>query len=148
MGTPLVTSLSPDPTKSGPSISIQRQLDDDGDVQIYLFATIILADDLKNPDGSEHTDDRQTMYDMLLDFLGNRGHIHRHFHGNVLGLGQIGHTSTELHMVEASIFRSSSRTSTHTPLQSIVIFLWFTVARCTAARRRISPGRLLYGDKC
>ncbi|MCJ7626601.1 MAG: hypothetical protein MUO76_24170, partial [Anaerolineaceae bacterium] len=128
-GDPYGFVISPDPSKSGSSISIQRSLDDDDAVQIYLFATILLADDLQNPDGSEHTDSRQTMYDMLLDYLEKiEGISIGTVMGTYLGLGQIGHATTELHMVQGSYIslKFGNVSTYHQPISSDLFFgsLW------------------------
>ena len=117
--------LAPDPSKNGPAISIQRSLDDEGDTQIYLFATVLLADDLQNPDGTEHSDSRATMYNMLLDFLEQAQDIAiGTFMGTYLGLGQVGHTATELHLVEASYIslKFANLTTYHPPIDSDLFF--------------------------
>jgi len=124
-GSPYGFVLAPDPAKSGSTISVQRSLDDSDEVQIYLFATVLLADDLKNPDGSEHAASRQTMYDMLLDYLEQIEDISvGTFMGNYLGLGQSGHTSTELHLVEASYIslKFANLTTYHPPIDSDLFF--------------------------
>jgi len=124
-GDPYGFVLAPDPSKAGSAISIQRELDDTGDTQIYLFATILLADDLQNPDGSEHSDSRQTMYDMLLDFLEQTEDISiGTFMGTYLGLGQIGHSSTELHLVDASYIslKFANISTYHKPISSDLFF--------------------------
>ena len=128
-GYPYGFVISPDPSKSGSSVSIQRSLDDDNEVQIYLFATILLADDLQNPDGSEHTDSRQTMYAMLLSFLEQlEGISIGTVMGTYLGLGQIGHSTTELHMVQATYIslKFANITTYHPPINSDLFFgsLW------------------------
>ncbi|MCJ7626549.1 MAG: hypothetical protein MUO76_23910 [Anaerolineaceae bacterium] len=128
-GDPYGFVISPDPSKSGSSISIQRSLDDDDAVQIYLFATILLADELHNPDGSEHTDSRQTMYDMLLNYLEKiEGLSIGTVMGTYLGLGQIGHATTELHMVHASYIslKFGNVSTYHQPISSDLFFgsLW------------------------
>ena len=124
-GDPYGFVLSPDPSKQGQAFSIQRSLDEDDEVQIYLFATILLADDLKNPDGSEHTDSRQDMYEMLLEYLAEvEGTAVGTFMGTYLGLGQVGHTSTELHLVDASIIslKFTNLTTYHSPIDSDLFF--------------------------
>ena len=128
-GYPYGFVISPDPSKSGSSVSIQRSLDDDNEVQIYLFATILLADDLQNPDGSEHTDSRNTMYTMLLSFLEQlEGISIGTVMGTYLGLGQIGHSTTELHMVQATYIslKFANITTYHPPINSDLFFgsLW------------------------
>jgi len=124
-GDPYGFVLAPDPSKSGSAISIQRSLDASDEVQIYLFATILLADDLQNPDGSEHTDSRQTMYDMLLEYLAKIEDISiGTFMGTYLGLGQVGHSATELHLVEASYIslKFANLSTYHAPIDSDLFF--------------------------
>ena len=124
-GYPYGFVLALDPSKAGSAISIQRSLDSIDEVQIYLFATILLADDLKNPDGSEHSDNRDTMYSMLLDFLEQTQDISiGTFMGTYLGLGQIGHSSTELHLVDASFIslKFANISTYHAPISSDLFF--------------------------
>lgn len=128
-GDPYGFVLAPDPSKNGPAISIQRSLDESDDTQIYLFATVLLADDLQNPDGSEHSDNRETMYNMLLNYLEQTEDISiGTFMGTYLGLGQVGHTATELHLVEASYIslKFANLTTYHPPINSDLFFgsLW------------------------
>ena len=92
-GDPYGFVLAPDPSKSGPAVSVQRSLDDSDEVLIYLFVTVLLADDLKNPDGTQHSADRDTMYSMLLDYLEQiEGLSIGTFIGTYLGIGPAGHT--------------------------------------------------------
>ena len=128
-GDPYGFVLSPDPSKAGSAISIQRSLNDDDETQIYLFATVLLSDDLKNPDGSEHSDDRQTMYDMLLLYLEQIADISiGTVMGTYLGLGQIGHSATELHLVSASFIslKFANLSTYHAPITTELFFgsLW------------------------
>jgi len=128
-GDPYGFVLSPDPSKAGPAISIQRSLDSDDETQIYLFATVLLADELKNPDGSEHSDDRQAMYDMLLLYLEQIENLSiGTFMGTYLGLGQVGHSATELHLVDASFIslKFANLSTYHAPVSSDLFFgsLW------------------------
>ena len=128
-GYPYGFVLSPDPSKAGGAISIQRSLNDSSETQIYLFATVLLADDLKNPDGSDHSDSRQTMYDMLLEYLDQIADISiGTFMGTYLGLGQVGHSATELHLVDASFIslKFANLSTYHSPISSDLFFgsLW------------------------
>jgi hypothetical protein len=128
-GDPYGFVLSPDPTKHGSAVSVQRQLDDEDEVQIYLFATVLLADELLNPDGSQHSDDRQTMYEMLLDYLDQLDGISiGTIMGTYLGLGQVGHSATELHLVDASYIslKFANVSTYHPPINSDLYFgsLW------------------------
>jgi len=124
-GDPYGFVLAPDPSKAGSAISVQRTLDDNDEVQIYLFATVLLADDLQNPDGSEHADSRQDMYDMLLLYLAEIEDMSvGTFIGTYLGLGQVGHTATELHLVDASFIslKFANLTTYHPPIDSDLFF--------------------------
>ncbi len=128
-GYPYGFVITPDAGKTGSSMTIQRSLDDEDEVHIYLFATIILADDLHNPDGSEHAATRQQMYDMLLSYLEHiDGIAIGTVMGTYLGLGQIGHSTTELHMVKASFIslKFANLTTYHPPILSDLFFnsLW------------------------
>jgi len=124
-GDPYGFILSPDPQKAGSAFSIQRNLDADGDTHIFLFATVLLADDLKNPDGSDHSADKQTMYEMLLEFLDQTEEFGiTTFDGTFTGLGQLGHTATELHLVEATYIslKFANLTAYHPPTDSDTFF--------------------------
>lgn len=128
-GDPYGFVLSPDPQKSGSAFSVQRNLSEDGETYIFLFATILLADDLKNPDGSEHADSKQTMYEMLLDYLSYSDELSVDtFDGTFTGLGQLGHTSTELHLVDATYIsiKFANLSMFHPPIDSDLFFgsLW------------------------
>ena len=115
-GDPYGFVLTPDSNKPS-GISIQREIDDDGETLIYMFFTLILADDLRNPDGSEHADDRDTMYSMLLDFLDQNEYISvGTVIGTFLGIGPLGHSATEMHMPDGSfISMKLGNTGTYNP---------------------------------
>jgi len=129
-GNPYGFVLTPDPSKSGSSFSVQRKLgDDQATTGILIYFTIILADDLKNPDGSEHADSRSTMYDMLLDYMENlTGLSIDTVIGTYVGLGQFGHTLTELHLVEATFesLKFANIDTYHPPIESSLFYgsLW------------------------
>lgn len=102
-GDPYGFVLTPDPTHQSSGVSIQREYSEDDEILIYIFFTVLLADDLKNPDGSEHIDNRKTMYEMLLEYLGQtEGITVGTVMGTWLGTGPLGHSATELHLVEGS----------------------------------------------
>ena len=104
-GEPYGFIISPDQSSNGGAISVQKEYDLTNDeTLIYIFFQIILADDLKNPDGSEHSDSRSSMYAMLLDFLAQVDEIAIDTNiGTFTGIGTVGHTSTELHLVKGSM---------------------------------------------
>ena len=103
-GVPYGFILTPDPTHSRSGVSIQREVDINGNISIFLFFSIMLADDLLDPDGGEHSDGRETMYEMLLDFLEQSTQIAvSTVLGTWCGIGTIGHAATELHLIKGSV---------------------------------------------
>ena len=128
-GDPYGFVLSPDASNRGSSVSIQREVDEDGDIQVYIFFTIILADELKNPDGSMHADDRDSMYAMLLDFLEQtKGLSIGTVMGTWLGIGPMGHSATELHLTDGSYIscKMTNISAYRPPIDSDLFFgsLW------------------------
>jgi len=104
-GEPYGFILTPDPTHGRSGVSIQREVNaGTGEIHIYIFFTIMLADDLLNPDGSEHVDNREVMYAMLLEYLGKNSQICvSTVLGTWLGIGPLGHSATELHLIKGSM---------------------------------------------
>jgi hypothetical protein len=101
-GDPYGFVLTPDASNSRSGISIQREIQD-GSIYIYIFFTAIMADELINPDGSEHANDRDTMYTMLLQYLDQTAGIAiGTVIGTFLGIGPLGHNATEIHMPDGS----------------------------------------------
>lgn len=124
-GDPYGFVLAPDASNKGSSVSIQRELDEDEEIQIYIFFTILLADELKNPDGSLHAEDRDTMYSMLLDFLEQTEGISiSTFMGTWLGVGPMGHSATELHLIDGSYIscKFTNISTYHPPVDSDTFF--------------------------
>lgn len=120
-GDPYGFVLTPDPTHDRSGVSIQREVDEEGEITIYIFFTIMIADDLINPDGSEHSQDRQAMYDMLLQYLGMTSNLAvSTVMGTWLGIGPIGHSATELHLVNGSFIslKLANVTTYHPPVDS------------------------------
>ena len=102
-GAPYGFVLTPSPNASPSSVSIQREIDANGVINIYLFFSIILADNLRNPDGSDHADNRATMYNYLLNYLSKTSGITvGTVMGSWLGIGPLGHSATEMHLPDAS----------------------------------------------
>jgi len=87
----------------GPGVTIQQVLT--GIVTtIKLFFHVLLADDLINPDGSVHSDDRATMYAMLKDFLTKLDSVTLTCPiGAYSNIGATGHVATEYHFTDLSI---------------------------------------------
>ena len=125
-GDPYGFIISPDPTVRGSAVSIQKEYDVSTDTTlIYIFFQIMLADDLKNPDGSEHIETRAQMYDILLDFLAQTDQITIDtMIGTFTGIGTVGHTSTELHMVKGSMIscKFANVTKYHPPIPPSLFF--------------------------
>ena len=120
-GDPYGFVLSPDASNKGSSVSIQREVDEAGDTQIYIFFTVVLADELKNPDGSMNIANREAMYTMLLDFLAEtEGLSISTVMGTWLGIGPMGHSATELHLVEGSYVscKMTNISDYHPPIDS------------------------------
>ena len=124
-GNPYGFVLAPDASNNGSSLSVQREQDDQDNIQIYIFFTIVLADELRNPDGSMHTDDRQSMYAMLLKYLAqSEGLSIGTFMGTWLGIGPLGHSATELHLIDGSYIscKLTNISTYHPPIDSETFF--------------------------
>jgi len=123
-GDPYGFLIAYDPTVRGNNISVQRQLVDD-EISIRIFFTIILADDLKNHDGSEHSADRQTMYNKLLEYLAiTEGLSVDTVIGVFAGMGATGFSGTELHQPEVThvSLQFNNITLYHPPIDSDLFF--------------------------
>jgi hypothetical protein len=128
-GVPYGFVLTPDPNHKTSAVSVQREITPEGVTTVYLFFTVILADELKNPDGSEHSATRAAMYSMLLDFLGqSEGLSVVTVLGTWTGIGPLGHSATELHLVNGSYIsvKLGSVSTYHPPVSSTLFFgsLW------------------------
>ena len=124
-GNPYGFVLAPDASNNGSSVSVQRELDSDDEIQIYIFFTIVLADELRNPDGSMHAENRQSMYTQLLEYLAkSEGLSIGTFMGTWLGIGPLGHSATELHLIDGSYIscKLTNISAYHPPVQSEVFF--------------------------
>ena len=129
-GNPFGFVLTPDPSGGkGSSISVQREISLAGVTTVYLFFTLVLADDLINPDGSAHSDNRAIMYSILLNFLGQTsGLTVITVMGTWTGIGPLGHSATELHLVNASFISIKLYNATlyHAPISDTLFLnsLW------------------------
>ncbi len=124
-GDPYGFVLAPDQSNRGSSVSVQRELDEDEEIQIYIFFTILLADELRNPDGSMHADTRENMYSMLLLYLAQTADLSiGTFMGTYLGVGPMGHSATELHLIDGSYIscKMTNISAYHSPIDSGVFF--------------------------
>src|SRR5512137_2042055 len=81
-----------------PVVSVQRELDSDGDITIKIYVSILLADNARNPDGSVHSDSRADMYARAIDFLARADGITlESFFGVFSDIGALGIAATEVH---------------------------------------------------
>ena len=103
-GNPYGFILAIDPSVRGGSISIQRSVDSStGLISIRLLLTVLLADDLKNPDGSTHGVTRVSMYAKLIAYLATTdGLAIDTVMGTWAGLSPVGFSATELHQAKVS----------------------------------------------
>ena len=87
-------------------VRINRQVVSDGTTTVWVHADILLADDLVNPDGSPHADDRAQMYAKLLQFLDKRSGITVETPaGALINLGALAYCADERHTPAASLVR-------------------------------------------
>lgn len=124
-GDPVGFVLTPTPDHKGSSFSVQREMSSDGVYRIFMFFTVILADDMKNPDGSVHAVDRMDMYDLLLEYLTVSGNLSViTVLGCYLGIGPLGHSATELHLVDGSFVnvKVANITPYHPPVDPALVF--------------------------
>ena len=75
-------------------------------MKVWVYFDVVLADDLINPDGSQHTETRAGMYGKLVEYLGKQEDVQITFSmGTVVGLGAIEYAATEKHYAEYSTVR-------------------------------------------
>lgn len=92
----------------GVAFSIQREAYNEGGGvytdEVYFYMTMALADDLMNPDGTQHVETRDEMMEKIIEFLSERTNISLHtILGTYVGLHAVGHVSTEDHYMEGSV---------------------------------------------
>lgn len=126
-GAPFPFILAIDPSVRGGSLSVQRLVEENtGTVSIRLSLTVLLADDLKNPDGSEHTYTRAQSYAKLIDYLGKiDGLTINTVMGVWTGLAPVGFSATELHQPNRShvACQFDNISSYHAPITSPTFWL-------------------------
>jgi len=128
-GDPVGFVLSPDSANSGSSFSVQRELDSDGYVHVFIFFTILLADQLRLPNGSIDTSGRDSTYAQLMEFLEQEDGLSiETIIGTFMGVGPLGHSATEMHLVDASYIscKFTNLSIYHPPIDSDILFgsLW------------------------
>ena len=97
-GNPYGFILETDPNDYGPSVIIQRENNADGTTNVRVFFTVLLADDLTNPNGSQHTETKADMYSKLAAYLSKGSDVTLTLpSGVVANIGATGHSATEAH---------------------------------------------------
>jgi hypothetical protein len=88
----------------GPAVTVQHEVDSDGTVTIRVYFSVLLADDLANPDSTNHTDNRAVMYATLLQFLSLVEGITLVTSNAIFAnIGAVGHSATETHYESVSV---------------------------------------------
>ena len=84
--------------KEPPALAIQRERSSNGDEEIHVFFDVLLAAELRSPNGAACPWTQSEMYARLIAFLAVSDSITLGFSGGVLSsLGALGHSATELH---------------------------------------------------
>jgi len=117
-----------DPSVRGNSLSVQRVVDD-GVITIRVYFTLIMADDLKNHNGSQHTEQRAEMYARLLEYLKQPDSLAIDtVVGVFAGMVSTGHSATELHQPDVThiALQFYNLANYHPPVDSALYFasLW------------------------
>jgi hypothetical protein len=98
-----------DPASNWPEgIVIKREVytEDDEPMKVWVYFDVLLADEMINPDGSQHTETRTEMYEKLVEYLGKQDSLQLAFSlGLVTELGAIGYASAEKHYADYSAVR-------------------------------------------
>ncbi len=103
-GVPYGFVLDPENKVDGPPVTVQREIDSDGNVVIKVYFNILLADLIINPDGSNHVDSKAVMYAMLTDFLEKEDGLSLDsVAGTYVNIGASGHCATEYHYAGRSV---------------------------------------------
>jgi hypothetical protein len=105
-GNPMGFLLQPDPRSpdAGPVVQLQRETASDGTGTSKVYFTVILADNLVNPDGTLHTETRSQMYGSIVEYLQQSTDLLLGYAGGwITNLQAIGHVSTEMHYGDYSL---------------------------------------------
>ena len=90
--------------RKGPVLSVQREVETDGKINVRIYFAILLADNLVNPGGSTHSDTRTAMYASIQDYLSRvSGLIIATEIGVFSSIGALGHSATEMHYGPLSV---------------------------------------------
>mgnify|MGYP003975816561 CR=1 FL=1 len=103
-GDPYGFILQRSENENNPPVIIQRKVTSDGEVSINCYFTVLLSDDLINPDGSQHSNTRSAMYALLMDYLAElEGVTLSSPIGSIADIGATGHSATETHFAGFSL---------------------------------------------
>ena len=103
-GNPYGFILQRNDRENDPPVIIQRKVSSDGSVTINTFFNVLLADDLIDPNGGQHTADRAAMYALLMSYVGQtNGLTLISPAGAIADVGATGHSATETHFPAFSV---------------------------------------------
>jgi hypothetical protein len=87
-------------------ILITRQFVTEVGISLYIYMDVLLADDLINPDGSQHSENRSTMYAWLVEYMNQTSGINiTTALGTYLDFGAVGHIAHEYHRPGSSVVK-------------------------------------------
>ncbi len=87
-------------------IQIKREVSTEGEMLVWVYADILLADNAVNPDGSTHSSTRAEDYARLLLFLDQREGLEMVSPAGALtNLGALGFTADERHMPDHAVVK-------------------------------------------
>lgn len=97
-GSPYGFILKVDSLDLGPAVVIQREKNAAGDLNVKVFFTLVLGEELLNPDGSKHADSRYNMHQKFVQFLAKESNLTLSGSFGILpNVGASGHAATESH---------------------------------------------------
>lgn len=103
-GEPYGFILHSEDRERGAAVSVQRTTTADGGITIKVFFSVLLADQLINPDGSEHGDTKAQMYAKILEYLAQTSGLELATSAGVFSnIGASGHSATEVHFAPLSV---------------------------------------------
>jgi hypothetical protein len=102
-GAPYGFLVNPDDKIKAEGIRVVRLAVSDGTTQVWVYFSVLMADNLINPDGSKHTDTRVQMLSKLQQFLQfTSGLVLTGPIGAYLNLGALGYCTDERHTPQKS----------------------------------------------
>jgi hypothetical protein len=90
--------------RKGPCVSVQREVQAGGEVNVRIYFSVLLAESLVNPDGTTHSDSRADMYARIQNLLSQtEGLTIATEIGVFSAIGALGHSATEMHYAALSV---------------------------------------------